>query len=91
MSVLIKDPDASLDYGVDWSGYLEAGEAITLASWSVAPAGDVTLAGEATGGTVATVQLAGGVRGRVYRLTNRITTTAGRTDERSITIRMEQR
>jgi hypothetical protein len=91
MTVLIKDPDATLDYGVDWSGYLEDGEALSLSEWSVAPAGGLVLAGEANGASSATVQVAGGQRGHVCRLTNRVTTSLGRTDERSITIRMEQR
>jgi len=91
MSVLIKDPDATLDYGVDWSDYLEAGETLTMSSWSATPAGELALTGEANGASSASVVVAGGTRGRVYRLTNRVTTSAGRTDERSITIRVEHR
>ena len=91
MSVLIKDPDATLDYGVDWSSYLAAGESLSQSAWSVAPAGELVLTGEASGATSASVLVAGGTRGRVYRLTNRVTTSAGRTDDRSITIRVEEK
>lgn len=91
MSVLIKDPDATLDYGVDWSDYLDAGETLSMSSWSAAPAGDLTLSGEASGASSASVLVAGGMKGRIYRLVNRVTTSAGRTDERSITIRVEHR
>ncbi|MEE4350418.1 MAG: hypothetical protein V2J26_09335 [Pacificimonas sp.] len=35
--------------------------------------------------------LAGGLRGHVYRVTNRVTFTDGRTDERSLSIRVDDR
>jgi hypothetical protein len=40
---------------------------------------------------MATVQAGGGVAGRLYRLANRVITQSGRTDERSIMLRVEQR
>lgn len=91
MTVRIKDPDASLDYGVDWSDYLGEGEVLTESTWSVTPPDGLVIAGESATDTIAGVIVSGGVRGDIYRLVNRVTTTAARVDERSIIIRVEHR
>jgi len=92
----LKDPDATLDYVIDWSaGYLMAGEQITASSWFILPqgaAGDLAIDNippELSG--VVTVFVSGGVAGRIYQLTNRISTDQGRTDERSLSIRVEEK
>ncbi len=54
------------------------------------PAGP-TLSGEGLGANVASVFVAGATLGRVYRLSNKITTLQGRTAERSVTLRCENR
>ena len=41
--------------------------------------------------TRATVWLSGGIAGQAYTVTNRITTSGGRTDERSFTIQIQDR
>jgi hypothetical protein len=38
-----------------------------------------------------TVTLAGGIAGHVYRVTNRVTMSDGQIDERSMTMRVEER
>ena len=94
MSFLLKDPDAVLDYRVDWGAeYLGAGELLATSGWSVSPdePGGVTVAGSTFDSSTSTAKAAGGIAGRVYSLANRITTAAGRTDERSIVIRIENR
>jgi hypothetical protein len=83
-----KDPNAILDYSVDWSRWL-AGDEITVSEWIV-PSG-LTKASETSTPTKATVWLAGGAAGQNYSVTNRITTTGGRTEDRSFTIRVEER
>lgn len=93
MSFYLKDPGAAIDYSIDWlSGYLD-GQTIADSSWSVAPAEEGGLAVGASSfdltRTAATV--AGGLRGHVYRLANRVTLSDGRIDERSITLRVEDR
>lgn len=92
----LKDPDATLDYVIDWSvSYLMSGELITASSWSILPQEAVndlsidTIPPVASG--VTTVFVTGGIAGKIYQLTNRITTDQGRTDERSITIRVEEK
>lgn len=92
----LKDPDAVLDYAIDWSvSYLLSAEQITASSWFILPQGavnDLTIDNmPPVVSGVATVFVSGGIAGKSYQLTNRITTDQGRTDERSITIRVEEK
>ncbi len=88
------DPDETLDYSCDWTDFLEdAGsptDAIQISTWSVTPSGP-TLSGERLDGNLASVFASGAVLGRVYRLSNRVVTLQGRTAERSVTLRCENR
>ena len=85
----LKDPDADLDYGVDWSDWLQSGEVISTSSWTV-PAG-ITTHDEAKTDTGTTIWASGGTVKTSYDLTNKIVTDAARTDERTIRITVEQR
>jgi len=92
----LKDPDAVLDYVIDWSDdYLDIGELITASSWFILPQGAINdLAVDNVPPPVAgmaRIFVAGGISGKIYQLTNRITTDQGRTDERSITIGIEEK
>jgi len=89
MTVLLKDPNASLDYSVDWSTYLEAGETLAGSAWQIDPAGALAYAAVSFGATSATATLSGGTVGHVYRVTNRVTTSLGRIDDRSFILRVE--
>lgn len=94
MSYLLKDPEAVLDYAIDWGAeYLGAGELLAASEWSVMPdeAGGVSVAGSGFDASTSMVKAAGGIAGSLYRLVNRITTALGRTDERSIVVRVEDR
>ncbi|MFF8831371.1 hypothetical protein [Streptomyces sp. NPDC015131] len=85
----LKDPDATLDWVFDWSQWLGASESITSSTMTVSAG--ITKASEAFSASTATVWLSGGTVGQVYSVSNKITTNQGRTDERSITIRVTQR
>jgi len=85
----VKDPAATLDYGCDWSEWLAAGETIAASEWSVAAG--LTKNSDDHTTTLAVVWLSGGVAGTTYRATNRVTTSAGRIDERSIYVVVEER
>jgi hypothetical protein len=81
-----KDPDAVLDYKWDWSAWLAA-ESDAISTSTFLPVDGLTFG---TGGqspthdsTTATVWLSGGTVGSSYEVTNRITTTGGRTDDRT--------
>lgn len=92
----LKDPAAVIDYSFDWAAnYLAGGENITSSSWSILPAGDAgDLSIDSTPVPVAgvtSVFVAQGIAGKIYQLTNHITTDQGRTDERSVMIRVEDK
>lgn len=87
-----KDPQARLDYAFDWSaGWLAAGE--TISSQTVVSSGNgVTVdgsPGQASG--IVTVWLTGGTVGTSAHVTCHITTSAGRQDDRTITIDVRER
>ncbi len=93
MGMFLKDPAASIDYAIDWgAGYL-AGQTVVTSAWSVAPdeAGGVHVGATVASPTRTGATLAGGTAGRVYRIANRVTLSDGRTDERSLVLRVEQR
>jgi len=86
----IKDPDAILDYTIDWGpNWLSDGETISTSTWIV-PA-NITEDSDSNDDTTATIWLSGGVEGESYDITNRITTSAGRQDDRSFQLIMCQR
>ena len=85
----VKDPNAVLDYAVDWSGWLAVSETITTSTWTV-PTG-ITKDSDSHSTTKATVWLSGGMAGTRYRLVNRVVTNQGRTDDRSILILVRER
>jgi len=80
-----KDPNAVLDYEIDWgTNYLEVGETISTSTW-IADSG-ITVDSNTKTSTTATVWLSGGTAGTAYNVTNRIVTSASRTDDRTIKI-----
>jgi hypothetical protein len=86
---LIKDPDAVLDYGFNWSEWLADGETIVASVWTV-PAG-ITKDSDSFTDTVSSIWLSGGIAGTNYDVVNHITTSAGRQDDRTIKIRVRNR
>jgi hypothetical protein len=83
-----KDPDAVLDYSIDWSRWL-AGDQVATSSWTL-PDG-LEKVSDAQTSTKTTVWLRGGTIGESYTVTNRITTSGGRTDDRSFLVKIEDR
>ena len=93
MTMIAKDPGTRIDYEFDWAAAYPDGQAVLVSDWIVAPdeAGGVTAPAAAHDLTRTTVTLAGGIAGRVYRVTNRVTLSDGQIDERSVTMRVEER
>lgn len=85
----VKDPQAVLDYQLDWSLWLAAAETITTSTWTV-PAG-ITKTTDSHTTTAATIWLSGGTLGQRYSVVNEVTTNQGRTDDRTIQIVIEDR
>jgi len=86
-----KDPGDRLRYRMDWTGFLAPlGDTIGTSAWD---AGELTPSGDGIeGGATATyVWLEGGTTGRAHKVSNTITTGAGRTVVRSFKLRVEER
>ncbi len=83
-----KDPNAVLDYSVDWSRWLD-GDTIATSVWTV-PSG-LTKVSDTSTTTKTTAWLSGGTADQSYTVTNRITTTGGRTEDRSFIVKVEER
>ena len=84
----LKDPQAHLDYAVDWSPWLD-GDTIASVAWTV-PAG-LTLESQSHTATVATAWLSGGEVGVTYTVVCEVTTAAGRVDDRTLVIECKNR
>lgn len=84
-----KDPDSTIDYGIDWSNWLASGETITTSTW--VDLGDLTSVSESSTTTATAIFISGGVVGATYTLTNRITTNQGRTEDRSMLIACQEK
>ena len=93
MSLLLKDPDAVLDYSVDWGAEYLLGDIIAESEWSVEPdeLDGVAIVGSDFDATISTVKAAGGFPGKIYKLVNRVVLDSGRIDDRSIVLRVEKR
>lgn len=91
MTAFPKDPNALLDFSVDWSPWLAADETVASAVVTV-PAGLIKDRDETVMPTgLITVWLSGGTAGTNYDVGFRVTTNQGRVDERSMTIKVSQR
>lgn len=85
------DPNAVLDYFVDWTDWLGEAETITASSWTVAAGITQTTPAPSFTSTRATIWLTGGTAGVHYRVTNHITTNQGRQDDRTIVVAVAER
>jgi hypothetical protein len=100
--IIEKDPDAVLDYKFDWraltnqadgavSDWLEAGETITT-GFSIEATNGITVdsSSRSNSNTSITVWLSGGTVGQTYAVRCRIVTTNGRTDDRTLYIKVKE-
>ena len=90
-----KDPNATLDYTLDWAEYTQAGDAIDIATWTTsAISGDaapLTIGVASVNNDKATVLISGGTAGNIYTVTCAITTTDGLIDRRAFRISVKVR
>ena len=84
----IKDPDAILDYTIDWETWLES-DTISTVTWTV-PSG-ITKDSDSNTTTTATIWLSGGSAGVEYPILCKIVTAAARTDNRTIYIKVAEK
>jgi len=85
----LKDPSAVLDYAFDWTEWLASGETIT--DHTITADTGITVDSSTESGGKVTVWLSGGTAGINYKVACKITSTAGRTDERTIWIKVTDR
>ena len=85
----LKDPSAVLDWMFDWSDWLASGETIT--NHTITADTGITVDSWTEDDGKVTVWLSGGTAGINYKVACKITTTAGRTDERTIWIKVVER
>ncbi len=74
------DPDAIIDYIIDWTQWL-AGDNISTSAWLI---DNATEASAANTTKTATVFIQSAKPGKVVTMRNRITTTGGRTEDRTL-------
>ena len=100
MPTYTKDPDAVLDYKFDWkcdsngrgiTDWLDTTETISSAVFTASTGLTVDSSSVTDTNTSATVWLSGGTAGTSYTVACKIVTSAGRTDERTITISVIER
>ena len=84
-----KDPSAVLDWAYDWTDWLAAAETIT--NHTITADTGLTVDSSTDDIGVVTVWLSGGTAGENYKVACLITTSAGRTDERAIWIKVVER
>ena len=83
----VKDPNAKLDYTIDWSAWLAANtDTISAATVPTAPAGLTIQSPVTFTATQTTVWISGGTAGSSYDVAVHIVTAGGRQDDRTITI-----
>ena len=85
----LKDPSAVLDYVFDWTEWLATGE--TIADHTITADTGITVDSSTEDDGKVTVWLSGGTAGINYKVACLITTSAGRTDERTIWIKVVER
>jgi hypothetical protein len=93
----LKDPSAVLDYVFDWTEWLATGETIAVDSETgeklitITPDTGITVDSSTEDAGKVTVWLSGGTAGINYKVACLITTSSGRTDERTIWIKVVER
>lgn len=87
---LRKDPNALLDYALDWSEWLSSADVIVASTWTTSPAG-LTEGDTHNDGLKTSIWLSGGAVGVTYTITNHVVTEDDRCDDRSFEIVVVER
>lgn len=89
--LFFKDPNAVKDIAIDWTRWLTltpSGTADTISSSTWTVDSGITKDSDSSSTTLTTIWLSGGTAGTTYDLTNRIVTAGGRTEDRTISVRV---
>ena len=85
-----KDPDAVLDYAMDWSTWLATGENLSTYLVTV-DSSLITISTHSISSPIVTAWLSGGNVGQTYTVSIKVVTSGSRTDERSFKVKIKQR
>lgn len=85
-----QDPDAVLDYTLDWTALLVAGDSVTATDFTTSPP-DLSVLSQNNDGPLATVWLWQGNTGVTYNVTCHITTAGGRQDDRTFKLFLKEK
>jgi hypothetical protein len=77
----VKEPEALLDYTIDWSDWLAVGDTIASGVFYLLQSG-LTIEDEDVAATTHTAWLSGGVDGQIYNVISHVYSTLGREDEK---------
>lgn len=97
---LLIDPQENLDYPFDWGPFLDEmgspSDSILTSDFSISPMNDGSpsepvLSGKVTTVDISTILVSNCLVGKLYRLSNLIRTAQGRTAQRTIVLRCEER
>ena len=80
-----KDPHANKDYGFDWTQWMSSGDTI---SSSVFSASTLAITSSSITSHQTVCFIGSGTAGTAHKVSNRIVTLQGRTDERSFDLRI---
>jgi hypothetical protein len=86
----IKDPNSIERHGMDWSAWLQDGDAIDTVDVFADRAG-LTIDQENHGAGIVSWRISGGTLGADYIVTCRVITTSGLVDDRSVRYRVRER
>lgn len=91
MSVYVKAPAAVLDYGFDWGPWLDSAgnDTIETSTWEVDTG--ITHDNDDDDGRVTSIWFSAGTLGEDYAAHNTIHTVGGRTDTRTVIIKVRHR
>lgn len=92
---ITKDPEAQLVYTLDWADWLETGDTLSTATWTVqARANDpdpLLKVSDGVQGTKTYIELDEGQVGKTYTVFCKIATTNGLEDRRFFKVKVENR
>ena len=90
-----KDTEATLDYTMDWTTWMPAGDSISTSTWTItAISGDgdpLTVDSDSNTTDKATAVITGGTAGNIYDVYNKVVTTNNITDRRKFRISVKDR
>lgn len=86
MTQFTKDPSAVKDYGFTWNSWMSSGDTISSSVFSAS--GDCVVTSSSISSHTTICFVGSGTAGTAQKISNRIVTSQGRTEERSFDMRI---